>query len=236
MRTPVICHENCSRRQAATRGYTLVELLATVAVVAILAAVAAPSLQGFLARSGMQAVGNDFTIALQRARLDAIQRNTCVSLCQLAEGSTNSCDANARFWHRGWIVYTNPTCGTAPPAAAFTGTTAADVMVVRQPGNRRYQLLDLAAAPDDAITFDPRGSLIGGGTTFRTVDERDKDANPHGKDLVVSFQGRVNVTKVDVKRTTPTLDGAVAASSTRQDPGATPPAPTGGTGNTGAGG
>ncbi|MFY9459586.1 MAG: GspH/FimT family pseudopilin [Aquabacterium commune] len=177
------------------RGFTLVELMVTVAVVAILAAVAVPGMQSFLAKSGMNAVKDDFAIALQRARLDAINRNTCVSICQLAAEGGNTCATGTALgnWHRGWITYTNAACS----GTAATALTAADVISVRQPGNARYRLVDDSASKSSALTFDARGTLVSNMGTFHVRDAQ-QDTSPYKRDITVSMQGRVLVKVPDV--------------------------------------
>ena len=170
------------------------ELMVTIAVVAILAAVAVPGLQAFVARSGMNGVRDDFAIALQRARLDAINRNTCVSVCQLQSGTTNTCTTQGSQlgqWHNGWIVFTNDSC--AAPVATSAVVDAANLITVRQPGNMRFQVQDQGRAPATVITYNARGLLRAGGDRFRVVDSQNPQTNPYGRDIVLNFQGRVSV-------------------------------------------
>jgi len=162
--------------------------MVTVAVVVILAAVAVPGLQAFIARSGMNAVRDDFAIALQRARLDAINRNTCVSMCQMDAPGSTTCQTDAAEvgnWHLGWITYVNDAC-TAPNGTALA---AANVIAVREPGNPRYELQGNGGS---AVTFDARGTLVSGAGTFVVSDAKDEDS-PHKREIVVSLQGRVAV-------------------------------------------
>lgn len=170
------------------RGFTLVEAMVTVAVLVILATVAVPGLQAFATRSGMNAIRDDFSIALQRARLDAINRNTCVSICQLADASTDTCATTGLGnLHAGWIVYRNDACSSAIPTAAL----ANDVVIsVRQPGDARFTLT--SNVTNAAVTFDPRGALVGAGFTASVVDARDKESSLN-RDIVVNRQGRVAI-------------------------------------------
>lgn len=174
------------------RGFTLVEAMVTVAVLVILATVAVPGLQAFATRSGMNAIRDDFSIALQRARLDAISRNTCVSICQLASGSTDTCAGaadNPGQWHQGWIVFVNGACVGAPPATAIG---AGDLIAVRQPGDARFQLSHDGGNPPRIATFDPRGALVGQSFTVNATDAKDGES-PLARDITVTFQGRVAV-------------------------------------------
>lgn len=174
------------------RGFTLVEAMVTVAVLVILATVAVPGLQAFNTRSGMNAIRDDLSIALQRARMDAINRNTCVSVCQLADGSTNTCaSGNERGnWHQGWAVFVKADCSGSAPTAAIP---AADLISVRQPGNPRFQALE--KSDTEIATFDPRGTLLGTWLSFRVQDEKNPSSDL-ARSITVTLQGRVGVAKV----------------------------------------
>jgi len=174
------------------RGFTLVEAMVTVAVLVILAAIAVPGLQAFATRSGMNAIRDEFSIALQRARLDAINKNTCVSICQLAEGSTNSCVATARnSWEGGWMVYANPDCVGSLPTEAVANE---NIIAVRQGGDPRFQLL-AGENSTGVATFDPRGASVSPPFTVTTADASyvGDAINPLSRSITINRQGRVAI-------------------------------------------
>ncbi len=178
-------------------GFTLVEAMVTVAVLVILATIAVPGLQAFVTRSGMNAIRDEFSIALQRARLDAISRNTCVSICQLADGKTDACVVKARDgWHEGWIVYANDSCAAVLPTAAIAST---HVIAVRQASDPRFQLIQPSAS--GLVTFDARGTQIGQIFSGFTRDTQYTKAggNPLARKITVTLQGRVGVAKHEPK-------------------------------------
>ena len=188
-------------------GFTLIEVMVTVAVLVILAAVAVPGLQGFVARSGMTSIRNDFSVALQRARADAINRNTCVSICQLASGKQDTCAPSGERgnWHQGWIIHVNSACTSAAPAAALS---ADDIIAVRQPGSDRYLLTEKTkGTPATLMTFDARGTLVTGGITFQATDAT-VDESPNARDIVINMQGRVAVRPLGAE--SPATDGETA--------------------------
>ena len=69
-------------------GFTLIELVVTMAVVAILAALAAPSFTSLINSNRLTGAANDVVAALQVARMDAIRRGESVVLCPSTNGTT----------------------------------------------------------------------------------------------------------------------------------------------------
>ena len=90
-------------------GFTLVEILAALAVVAILVGIATPSLRQFSANSRTTAATNSLVTALATARSEAIRRSVPVSVCSSSNSQT--C-ADSTTWSSGWIVFTDAS-GTA---------------------------------------------------------------------------------------------------------------------------
>ncbi len=172
------------------QGVTLVELVITMAVLVILLAIAAPAMQQFIARSAMQGLQSDFAGALNRARLDAISRNTCVSVCPLSSSVASACEATAANqgnWHQGWIVFVNSTCSGTVAAG---GPAAADIISVREPGAARYTLVDQGGSPPALHTFNARGVLRASGRTILLNDTADV-VGPHARCLRLNMQGRL---------------------------------------------
>lgn len=81
-------------------GFTLVELMVTLAVAAILMAIAIPNFTALINSNRLTATGNELVASLQLARSEALRRNTQVRVCRSEDGS--SC-AGAGQWNR-WIT------------------------------------------------------------------------------------------------------------------------------------
>lgn len=87
------------------RGFTLLELLVTLVIVAILLAVAAPSFQSVIRNNAMVAARDDILKALQFARAHAVTANTQVSVCAADDNLDDGCSADSRNFANGWIVF-----------------------------------------------------------------------------------------------------------------------------------
>ncbi len=59
----------------------MIELMVTVAVLAIIAAIAVPAMQGLIAANRLSAASTELVTALQLARSEAIRRNAAVTVC-----------------------------------------------------------------------------------------------------------------------------------------------------------
>lgn len=91
MRTPVSCP-----RPFLYRGFTLIELMVTLAIAVILASIAAPSFQGMLSSQRIQGASADLLAHLMLARSEAIKQNRSVTLV------SNNGEA---AWQDGWRIF-----------------------------------------------------------------------------------------------------------------------------------
>lgn len=88
--------------QAGQVGYSLVELLVVLTLMAILLSIALPSMTAMLNTQKSVALGNSFLASLNLARNEAIKRNARAVLCKSVDGL--SCTTSGG-WQQGWIVF-----------------------------------------------------------------------------------------------------------------------------------
>lgn len=141
------------------KGFTVIELMVAVAIIAILVMLAAPSLRDLMAKNEFASVGNEFNGSIMRARNEAVSRNSCVTMCMSANvgAATPQCSTADNNWQTGWIVYLNPSCSAANPDS----TKPEEMILARKPASSDYMLQ--SQANEHAFTFTPQGrpTLLG---------------------------------------------------------------------------
>ncbi|HVE50172.1 MAG TPA: GspH/FimT family protein [Casimicrobiaceae bacterium] len=129
-----------------SRGFTLVEMAVVMVVVALLAAVATPSLVEVLVNQRLRAAGSDLVSSLYLARSEAIKRNANVTV-QPATGAG---------WVEGWVVLADDGAqlDRKTPAGNRVAVTRAPGTIVFTPSGRidplgraRVEFSDAAGHP-----------------------------------------------------------------------------------------
>lgn len=93
------------------RGFTMIELMVTIAILAIIATLAAPSLGQMLRNTKVNTSSGDILSFLQQSRTEAIRLGKTVTVCGTSDGST--CLAvNQTNWSTG-LIARYPVSGTA---------------------------------------------------------------------------------------------------------------------------
>lgn len=77
-------------------GFTLIELMITIAVVAVMATLVVPSFRDLIAANRLTTETNDFIAAVNKARSEAIKRSRSVRLTAVSDSSD---------WGDGWIIW-----------------------------------------------------------------------------------------------------------------------------------
>jgi type IV fimbrial biogenesis protein FimT len=164
-----------------TAGATLMELLTTLTIVAILATMAAPGFAMFQLNNRRAAAVNGLLHSLFLARSEAIKRGQIVSVCRSSDGRT--CDPRAGDWNSGWIVFANRDRDEPPE---------------RDSGE---DLITSAAAwPGGSITSNRRAYSFRPtiqGVVNGTIIFCDRRGPAHARAIIISHTGRPRVAQRD---------------------------------------
>ncbi len=83
-------------------GFSMIELLITVAVMGILGALALPGFSSLIASNRLTSVANEMLTGVMLARGEAVKRGKRVVMCKSSDFST--CNTSGT-WSGGWIVF-----------------------------------------------------------------------------------------------------------------------------------
>ncbi|WP_120996773.1 GspH/FimT family pseudopilin [Stutzerimonas urumqiensis] len=132
-----------------SRGFTLIELMITLAILAILLGLAAPSFRQMIANNRTQTAADNLMTAFQYARSEAVRRGVSVEICRRNNGAC----ANATTWGNGWLVRIPDN-----PATVANETTVLRVWDATAGGTT-------ITGPSQTLTFLPSGLLAAAPTS-----------------------------------------------------------------------
>jgi len=156
------------------RGFTLVELMVTVTVLAILLAIAVPSFDGVRVSNRLTGYATALATSSQLARSEAIKRDAAVTLCASANGT--ACDASGG-WEAGWIV--------------ISGTT---VLQRQQAVDAGYRMVDSGGA--NSIAFESTG--VGATQATFTICRASPAPGAQERVVQISATGRFTLSRTHI--------------------------------------
>lgn len=154
-------------------GFTLFELMVTLAVAALILSLGVPGFRNFIQNNRATTHTNDLVTALNLGRSEAARRGVTILLCSSSDGATCS---GSNDWSSGWIVRRSAgaVLRTWPERSGGDGVLTANV---------------------SQIQFQARGSLAGGTVPLLQIRLPDCSGD-QGRDVSVNMAGRIAVTRV----------------------------------------
>lgn len=162
------------------QGFTLIETMISLVIMAILLVIAAPLLIQTIQNNKMLTQTNTFVSALQLARSQAMSRQTYVVMCAASDATQTQCGSN-HDWSNGWIVFVDSD-GNQSINQASDIIHVSDVM---EPGTN-------VTSVSGHIVFTGIGFVTSGHVSY-TMVVPDCAGNDAGRTVNLSASGRTDI-------------------------------------------
>ncbi|MEZ5453986.1 MAG: GspH/FimT family pseudopilin [Thiothrix sp.] len=187
-------------------GMTLIELIVTLSIVAILASVAAPSVKEMIQNNRLTALNNQIVSSLNYARAEAVKRNYDVTMC-VRNAAGNGCSTtDGDGFEKGWIVFIDCDADNTVDAGgcndgAGNANAPEDIMLDTSPDFTGVTVTGTSTATP-SIRYKPNGGIAGvsGSLTLNANQEYEQTLNDAStaryKIKILSATGRISSCKV----------------------------------------
>lgn len=142
-------------------GFTLLELMITLAVAAVLAMIAAPSFDSLLKSSARTASLTSINGDIRFARAKAVAKSQDVVICASTDGATCS---SSNTWESGWIIFNDVNANGSPNYGTGSCAPTEDCLYKSQGALSGGVTLRANAAQ---ASFSTLGELSSGASTLR---------------------------------------------------------------------
>lgn len=163
-------------------GFTLLELIVTLAIAAILLSVGVPGFRGIIMDNRLVNETNQFVTAVNTARSAAVrfQRNATVCMTTNYSAAVPTC-GSSNDWSPGWIVWVDKDRDGA--------TDANEIISVHEPVAGS---ITMQSTSSSAFTYNARGFSTTGGDDVSMCDDRSSET---GRLIKINNVGRTNVSR-----------------------------------------
>ena len=176
-------------------GFTLIEALITISIVAILASIAIPSFNSMVENNRLSSASNEFLAALIFTRSEAAKRSQTVSICTSSDGVF--CSTSLGEYAKGWLIFTD--CDEDGELDASTtcdldgdGVFDPDRLLRVQDAIKQVSIVANTNAGKDSFAYDLTGR--GSGALTFSIGP---DSTTIKREITIARTGRAKLETVD---------------------------------------
>lgn len=158
-----------------SRGFTLIEMMLTVAVLAILLTIGVPAFGGLIDNQRLDSSANSLMRSVQFTRGEAARRNQHVTMVPLD-----------RHWHRGWVVFID---------ADNNGRYDNGEVILREEHPAATTRIHANANIANYLRYNSQGEseLLNGGFQSGTFSFCANKADAQGRQVIINRVGRARM-------------------------------------------
>ena len=179
------------------KAFSLVELLITVCVLAILIALALPRFNKQMLNNKSVALGEDIITVFNLARYEAVRRAARVSICASSDRAT--CTGS---WTDGYIVFVDEATSDSDSTPVL-GSTPIIIKSVGKAANEALIEVKRGSTSIDFVRYTSLGSLarIGNSTDSILIASKMNGCTAVGKarQITIGLSGLISVRKTDCR-------------------------------------
>lgn len=181
-------------------GFTLIELMMVLVVMAIILSVAVPSFRTMFANNQSISISEDLIVAVNLARSEAVKRGKLVSICRTTTGNTTTpaCASATGDWNTGFIVYIDKSASETTSTTITTTLPTDDIIRIFPPLTSDKAAISVKRGTSDVtfLRYNPMGVLAKNSTNEATITTSVAKCKGDNKRVItVKLSGSISVAK-----------------------------------------
>lgn len=181
-------------------GFTLIELMMVLVVMAIVFSIAMPAFRTMFANNQSITISEDVIAAVNLARSEAVKRGKLVSICRTTTGATATpaCASATGDWNTGFIVYIDKSATETTSTTITTTLATDDIIRIYPPLTSESAVISVKRGSSDVtfLRYNSMGILAKNDNNEATITTSVAKCKGNNKRVMtVKLSGSISVAK-----------------------------------------